>query len=93
MVSSVGIEDGPRKNSASPEVEVVQQNEMVSNTELKDTKQQDKYSVKYHNFLTSYFLQESSVERTNKKSEEKGQFMSRVKDFHSIIISRKWSLF
>lgn len=54
-----------------------------------------KKSTKYHNFLASYFLQESSVKRTNKKEEEaqSRNILSNLKDFHNIITSKRSSLF
>lgn len=55
--------------------------------------QVEKNSTKYHNFLTSYFLQESSKERKSKRSEEKGHIMSSLRDFRSVIVSRGLSLF
>ena len=53
----------------------------------------DPKSVKYHNFLASYFLQESSVERTSKRSGEDRELLSSLKGFHNIIISKTLSYF
>ena len=50
-------------------------------------------STKYHNFLASYFLQESTVKRTVKKKEERESVFSNLKDVHKIIVSRRWSIF
>jgi hypothetical protein len=50
-------------------------------------------STKYHNFLTSYFLQESSRARKSKRTEEKGQIISNLRDFRNIIVSQGLSLF
>jgi hypothetical protein len=46
---------------------------------------------KYNNFLASYFLQESSFERKNMERSEKGSFLSNLKDFRNIIISKVWA--
>jgi hypothetical protein len=59
---------------------------------VQDT-QVEKNSTKYHNFLASYFLQESSKERKSKRSEEKGQIISSLRDFRNVIISRGLALF
>lgn len=46
---------------------------------------------KYSNFLASYFLQESSIERKNVENSEKGTFLSNLKDFRNIFISKVWA--
>jgi hypothetical protein len=53
----------------------------------------DHKSVKYHNFLASYFLQESSVERTTKRNGEEKELLSGLKGFHNVIISKTLSYF
>jgi len=50
-------------------------------------------STKYHNFLASYFLQESTVKRTARKKEERESVFTNFKDVHNIIVSRMWSIF
>jgi ATP phosphoribosyltransferase regulatory subunit HisZ len=50
-------------------------------------------STKYHNFLASYFMQESSRERKSKTPEEKGEIINNLRDLKSIIASGGLSLF
>jgi len=83
------LADSNRKDVNTVEQKSVEQNRNL-NSELN---QQEKYSTKYHNFLASYFLQESSVDRSKKKTEEKKGLMNNLKDFHHLILSRSWSIF
>jgi hypothetical protein len=50
-------------------------------------------SVKYHNFLATYFLQESSVERTSKLRGEEKELFAGLKGFHNVIIAKTLSYF
>ena len=76
------------------DINTVEQNSGEQNQELDNAmNQQEKYSTKYHNFLASYFLQESSVDRSKKKTEERQGLMNNLRDFHHLILSRSWSVF
>jgi hypothetical protein len=61
----------------------------------KDTpslKEEQKFKS-HHNFIASYLLQESSFERKIKKTEERQDFFSNLKQLHKIIISQTSGLF
>lgn len=60
--------------------------------EMKEA-QIDHKSTKYHNFLTAYFLQESSIERTRKKNGEQKELFAGLKNFHNVIVSRALTFF
>lgn len=83
-------------SSESNPLELATQIDDLSTTGLNVEEQaaiEETTSTKYHNFLTSYFLQESSRERKSKRTEEKGQIISNLRDFRNIILSRGLSLF
>lgn len=83
-------------SSESNSKELAVQIDDLSTTGLNVEEQDDiveTTSTKYHNFLTSYFLQESSRERKSKRTEEKGQIISNLRDFRNIILSQALSLF
>jgi hypothetical protein len=89
LINSFNVGDSSNLDSSEQvllESVVGDDDEKVSEARL-----EEKYSAKYHNFLASYFLQESSVERSKKKTEEKRSLFSNLKDFHHVILSRKWS--
>ena len=81
------------KQSSINNLAAVEQNIDEQSQKVVEVNPQEKYSSKYHNFLASYFLQESSVDRSKKKSEEKSNVISNLKDLHHLIISRSWSAF
>jgi len=95
ITSSFQSEESLSSESNSQELAV--QIDDLSTQGLVDVEEQavkpETTSTKYHNFLTSYFLQESSKERKNKRSEEKGQVISNLRDFRNIILSQGLSLF
>lgn len=50
--------------------------------------QQEQKFRTHHNFIASYLLQESSFERKIKKTEERGDFFSNLKQLHKVIITQ-----
>ena len=76
-------------------------NAQPQNTELNETNKDKKdisssnrnHSINYHNFLTSYFLNESSVERKRSKSTDEKEQPSRLKRIQQSLESISLILF
>lgn len=86
--SDATIEFSTNESVMTLDQDVTAQSEVLAAQATSDQK-----SIKYHNFLTSYFLQESSFKRISKRSGEERELFSGVKNFHNIIISKALSLF
>jgi len=93
IIFSFRIDNKITTQPNSGDLATIEQSVDEQNTTVAEGNQQEKYSAKYHNFLASYFLQESSVDRSKKKSEEKRNVISNIKELHHLIISRSWSIF
>lgn len=59
----------------------------TSFTEVKASQQASKLKT-HHNFIVSYLLQEHSNERDSKKSKDRTDFLSNLRQLHTIISSR-----
>ena len=94
IISSFQLEESFFADYKSQESDIQINQAQASKSEMVEQKVQDeKNSTKYHNFLASYFLQESSKARKSKRTEEKGQVISNLRDFRNVIVSRSLSLF
>lgn len=59
----------------------------INEKETPTTQQEQKFRT-HHNFIASYLLQESSFERKINKTEERGNFISNLKQLHKVIITQ-----
>ncbi len=66
---------------------IVEEDQVINEKETSAPQQEQKYRA-HHNFIASYLLQESSFERKIKKTEEKGNFISNLKQLHKVIITQ-----
>ena len=87
LVSSYNSQDGSENSLVKSEIPNIEQNS------IDKTISNENQSTKYHNFLASYFMQESSVKRENRKTEEKRSVFNNLKDLHHIITTGRQSLF
>lgn len=63
------------------------EDQVIHKKEIPTAKQEQKFRT-HHNFIASYLLQESSFERKIKKTEDRGDFFSNLKQLHKVIITQ-----
>lgn len=72
--------------------EIVAQQEDLENTDNTGPITEQKLKT-HHNFIASYFLQESSIKREKKTSKEREEFIGQFLQLHKIIISKTFGSF
>jgi len=77
------------KSQTQCDEKINEENSAIQKTDINVSKK----AKTHHNFIASYFLQESSIKRERKKSEEGVDHMSRILQLQKIIISSTLALF
>ena len=74
-------------DNSNQELNVSNIGSQVNFAEVKVSQQTTRQKT-HHNFIVSYLLQEHSIERDNNKSKDRTDFLSNLRQLHTIIFSR-----